>query len=144
MKSKNIQCDGCAFKPGGEANKEPYNSLRAHVCALGPIPFYCHHDVDWRAQHGWSASQVREQCRVAGVCGGWTAEVQRLHARGFYNNFRVIRQAVAKQCLMAIELFTNDTNTPKQKLETRKLLFKMVRFLASKDITHKKIPLLWG
>lgn len=143
MKPKNIQCEGCAFKPGADANKEPYNSIRAQVCALGPIPFYCHHDVDWKAQHGWNAAQLRESCRVAGVCGGWTAEVRRLHGRGFYGEFRAIRQAVAKQCLFAIELFTSSEDGPK-KSEVRRTLFKMVRFLTSKDIGHKKIPLLWG
>src|ERR1051325_6451091 len=35
-------CDGCAFKKGTEANRQPMTVLTAVECVLKGEPFYCH------------------------------------------------------------------------------------------------------
>jgi hypothetical protein len=81
-------------------------------------------------------------CRRSGICGGWSARVNVLRAKGYYNEFRVIRHAIGKQCLEAIDLMIDAKGQEKRKLS--KLLMRMIRFLASRDVAHKKLPLLWG
>jgi hypothetical protein len=77
------QCEGCAFKPGAAANREPYNLLRSEVCALGAIPFFCHHSIDWKNRKMDSAS-IRADVRIAGICQGWKRRVGELRAEGYF------------------------------------------------------------
>lgn len=142
MKPKNEQCMDCAFKEGGAANKEAYNRLRGEVCALGAIPFFCHHSIDWQSQHSWTSEEKRQACRTSGACGGWVARVNVLRAKGFYDQYRVIRQAVAKQALFGIDLLCDATDKKRKKVLST--LRRMMRFLAAQDIERKKIPLFWG
>ena len=134
-------CNECAFSKQG-AGTEPYNVLRSQVCALGPIPFGCHHTIDWRSQHSWTPAQHREAIRQSGMCQGWMARVRELNAQGWYGKYRVIRRAIAKQCLELIDLFTDEKN-PREKKRQLSALKRMLRFLTSKDIAHKKIPTLY-
>lgn len=142
MKSKYEQCADCAFKEGGAANKEVYNRLRGTVCALGGVPFFCHHDIDWESQHSWTAAQKKKMCRRSGICAGWTVRVNDLRQKGYYDQFRVIRHAVAEQCLLAIDLMIDAKGKTKRKMS--RLLRRMIRVLASRNVGNKKIPLLWG
>ena len=137
-------CDECAFRPGAGAHEEPYNRLRGMICAHGSVPFFCHHGIDWRAQHTPEfIARGREMARRTGVCQGWKVEVARLNSTGFFNDgFRSIRHAIAKQCLQTIDLFTNAKGREKKRL--RNLLRRMVAFVCSRNIARKKIPLLWG
>lgn len=135
-------CSECAFRSGGAANDEPYNRLRGIICAHGAVPFFCHHDVPWRDKIAMAAFN-REMARKAGVCQGWRRQVRILNDSGFYRDgFLTIRREIAKQCLQAIDLFTHSKGRRREKL--RKLLWKMVTFVCSREIAHKKIPLLWG
>lgn len=137
-------CDECAFTKGAAANLEPYNQLRGMVCALGPLPFGCHHNLDWHNSDRWTVAQQREALRTAGICQGWAASVRELKAKGVYSTpFQAIRQAVAKQALMAIELFVGAKNE-REKKRMHGLLRRMLSFLAAKNVAHRKIPLLWG
>lgn len=125
------QCEECAFKPGAAANKESYNSLRGQVCALGAVPFFCHHNLNWQEdQRLWVGEKMKENCRAAGICQGWKQRVAELHKRGFFGEFREIRRAVALACLQLIEEPT--------KYKTR--IRRMLRFLSSPDIGDKEIP----
>jgi protein gp37 len=40
--------DTCAFTPGSVANLEPHNNVKAKLCVLGPLPFFCHQNIDWQ------------------------------------------------------------------------------------------------
>ncbi|HEV7674353.1 MAG TPA: hypothetical protein VGQ12_07475 [Candidatus Angelobacter sp.] len=80
-------CDTCAFRNGAEANSEPYNRLRALVCAVSGIPFYCHHGFDWQTT---DISLINRRfvpvggeltCRMH-ACAGWKREVARFKANG--------------------------------------------------------------
>ena len=133
------QCEGCAFKPGADANREPYNNLRGQVCALGAIPFYCHHNVNWEEnQKLWVGDTLKQNCRTAGICQGWKSRVAELHKRGFFGEFREIRRIIAQQCLSLIEHFTDDKA---EKKKIGKKIRRMLRFLAAEDIGDKEIPL---
>lgn len=80
-------CDTCAFRKDAEAYTEPYNRLRALVCAVSGIPFYCHHGFDWRTT---DLVQVNRRFVPVGgeltgrvqACAGWKREVARLKASG--------------------------------------------------------------
>ena len=135
-------CDECAFGKNG-AGQEPYNALRGRICALGPLPFGCHHGQNWHGSSNWSAAQVQQALRTSGICEGWRAEVQRLNKQGWYGKYRIIRRCVAKNALFLVELFTtaSDKGAITQKKKYLASLKRHLRFLASKDIEHKKIPL---
>lgn len=135
-------CDECAFGKNG-AGMEPYNQLRGQICVLGPIPFGCHHGLNWHDSSNWSGSEIRQALKNAGICQGWKREVARLNAEGWFGKYRVIRRAVAKNALFYVELFTaasNVGNEP-QKNKYLRALKRMLKFLYSKDIENKKIPL---
>lgn len=139
----NNPCDECAFSKQG-AGLEPYNALRAKVCALGPLPFGCHHGLDWQSSKLWTFTEQRENLRRSGMCEGWRREVRELNAKGWFKTpYQVIRQAIAKQALQLIEIFVREEN-PVEKRKQRRLLSKMLRFLTSKDVGNKKLPLLYG
>src|SRR6266403_525908 len=107
------QCDECAFKPGAVANKEPYNSLRAEVCALSGRPFFCHHSVDWKNQHSWN--NEREKCRTAGSCAGWRGRIQELQKKGWFTDKSkaATRRWVGEYILAQIEEFISTTGREK-------------------------------
>jgi hypothetical protein len=133
-------CDECAFGKKG-AGTEPYNSLRGQICALGAVPFFCHHSVDWESdQRFWVGKVLTEKTRQSGICQGWKARVRQLHAKGWFGEYREIRQAIAKHALRLIEAFTDEKDPETKKLYSKKLR-KITRFLASRDIEHKEIPL---
>jgi hypothetical protein len=81
-------------------------------------------------------------CRKSGICGGWGHSVNYLRGKGYYDQFRVIRHVVGQQCLQAIDLMIDSKG--KEKRRASKLLRRMIRFLASRDVARKKIPLLCG
>lgn len=142
MNERKTPCSECAFRPGADAHEEPYNRLRGMICAYGAVPFFCHHKVPWRDKIKMMAFN-REMARQAGVCHGWRTQVGKLAASGFYGDgFLVIRREVAKQCLVAIDQFTGSRG--KRRARLIKLLQAMVRFVCSRNIAHKKLPLLWG
>lgn len=132
-------CQQCAFSKQG-AGKEPYNSLRARVCALGPVPFFCHHGLDWKDQKNWVGPILTQNCRQSGICEGWRAEVRRLAAKGWYGEFRIIKQLIAKHCLKLIDVFADEQDQTKKPEHVKKLQ-RMLKFLAKKDIRNEQIPL---
>lgn len=133
------QCEDCAFKRGGAANKEKYNKLRAEVCALGAVPFFCHHEVDWENRN-WTPAQEKQNCRIAGSCAGWRMRVRELKAKGWFNEFRSIRQAFAKIWLRLIDEWTEQKD-PQKKRRTLLQMKSILKFLATKDIADKELPL---
>lgn len=42
------QCEGCAFNKHCETWREPRNRLVSQICAAGPLPFFCHANLDWK------------------------------------------------------------------------------------------------
>src|SRR5579863_867335 len=75
----NSPCSTCAYGTAGGAAKEPHNRLKGQICALGGIPFFCHHAPDGRELnwHGGPAeyfASMRDR-RDIRMCAGWKREV---------------------------------------------------------------------
>ena len=134
-------CSECAFSKTGAA-LEPYNAIRAEVCALGPLPFGCHHGLNWNGSKMWTPDEQRANLRKSGMCEGWKARVRLLNSKGFFGKYTPIRRAIAKQFLELLEVWLAETDE-KEKSSQHRAMKRMLRFLASRDIEHKKIPLLY-
>lgn len=101
------QCNECALLPGGEANCEPENNLKAALCALGGIPFWCHHGLDWQNPENHKAAnraEARAKVQELGmrICGGWAAEVARLKSVGYFNHIPEAKKAFAQVGIQAL------------------------------------------
>lgn len=131
-------CNECAFSKNG-AGKEPYNSLRATVCALGAIPFGCHHGTNWENSNTWTPEQIKAALREHGMCQGWKARVQELNGKGWYGEYREIRRIIAAQLLKLIDAFVSEKDR-KDKEKYLTSMRRMLKFLATKDIAHEEIP----
>jgi hypothetical protein len=71
-------CAGCAFRKGCETWHEVENRVTSQLCVSGPIPFACHHGLDWDSV---LASALPVQALVpAGerlhICEGWRRAVR--------------------------------------------------------------------
>jgi hypothetical protein len=97
-------CDGCVFTNGTAANLEPYNALKAVLCSLGGVPFYCHHNVKWRQPEA-HRKRSRSEIRKMDVCAGWKREISELAATGYFKSHRLIKRAHAELGLGALETF---------------------------------------
>lgn len=102
-------CDGCALTSGACANQEPYNHLRARICARAGIPFYCHDTklADWRSPVEFKVAILKHQ--PIPICQGWTREVRQLVAAGHFKKpeVREVLKQVGTMALLALEKFVN-------------------------------------
>jgi hypothetical protein len=138
------QCEGCAFKPGAAANREPWNRLRSMICALGGIPFYCHHGLDWKRGEkavGDALVIIKHQAKLEEigipkaallrarlpikdgeklhVCGGWRKAVGAIHAAHptwFGGQDASVRRILALHALDSLEKWAG-LKDKKQKAE---------------------------
>jgi hypothetical protein len=118
----NKPCEGCAFTPGAAANVETVSSLKGRICALGPIPFLCHHGKPWRNSEQWPKSKREAFAAGWTVCEGWKREVRRLADAGYYANAPEETRAFAE-----IALFNLDSLAEKR--ETRAVRLTMIHQL---------------
>jgi hypothetical protein len=122
------QCQGCAFKEGSEANREPHNNLKAQLCAHGGVPFYCHAVINWRdpKMHG---KKTRKEIREGGfrICGGWKREVAQLARAGFFGTAfeRLVKRAYAESGLEALVIFCA-SEEGEDKEDARRQLFDII------------------
>jgi hypothetical protein len=104
--SSSKPCEGCAFTEGTEANLCPYNRLKGELCLLGGVPFYCHHDIDWRSPQTHK-KKSRQEVRAIKVCAGWRREVAELAATGYFKTERAEKKANGELGLGALETFVH-------------------------------------
>src|SRR5438105_11784385 len=91
-------CEGCAFSPGAAANREPYNELRAEICKLGAVPFWCHHKMNWKKP---SVTEILASVREGHICQGWKREVAKLARTGWFRD----RETRRERRLLAAKAF---------------------------------------
>ncbi len=128
----NKPCEGCAFSEGAAANQEPYNALRAQVCALGGIPFYCHHDMDWLGSG--KRTFTREEARQLKMCGGWQREVNRLAKSGYFKRAsHFIMRGLAMAALDSIEIFVSTTDRDDKEHERKVIDRALARLVNLRD-----------
>lgn len=97
----NIGCGSCAFRKSSPTRAEPYNAIRALLCELGGVPFYCHYDKSGRDFHHTPDDKpVLVQLRV---CEGWKAAVRKRAANPEWREDRSLRKTVAGVALGAVE-----------------------------------------
>lgn len=127
-------CDTCAFRAGCITHeKEPHNRLKALICALGGLPFYCHYSDagDWSST---SISKLnREESmtlrRDLPVCQGWKAEVKRLAGVGHFRKATRARRWVALHALRLVQRFI-DSDNPEEKADVERDLYRALDLLA--------------
>lgn len=68
-------CDGCAFRPGTEANLSPLTLAKAQLCLMASEPFHCHADD---GPDGEPPERGRD------LCLGWADAMTAHYRRGFF------------------------------------------------------------
>lgn len=98
-------CDTCAFRTGAAAHSEVYNRLRAQICAITGVPFWCHHGFDWKTKSKYiTRAEFRE--RGMRICQGWRDEVRKHVKPGLEGALRrLIRRSKGEAILRMIERF---------------------------------------
>jgi len=129
------QCAGCAFRPGGAANRELYNHLRATICMLGPLPFLCHDGRDWADPDNHKFTPGEMFRRGWSICQGWRREVARLAATGYYANNTEVTRSFAKAALQELEITLSEEVDEEDRAEAQELLAKFLANLYRKH-TH--------
>lgn len=121
----NKPCEGCAFTEGAEANTEPQNNLKAQLCLLGGIPFYCHHSKDGTLQDlsDIPRAKVREQVRIGRmvICQGWRREVAALAVKGYYREQLEAKRAFAAFGLGALQIFVSTEDKAEKRKAAKNL-----------------------
>lgn len=137
-------CSTCAFGPKrpGTAAAEPNNSVKGLICALGPLPFFCHHGRDG-AEYDWKGSplgvmQLAPENRK--VCAGWKQAVHERARRGWFRSGRLIRRAVARVALDLLATFIDEETSPALKERAGWDLEECVLWLADKHQAGRPLP----
>lgn len=127
MKESNPRrpCATCALTEGSQAHREPHNNLRAQLCVMGAIPFYCHHDAAGNLRdladmpRAMAAAEIRAG-RLR-ICEGWRRETKALALSGYFARAAELKRAFAQLGLGALQIFTA-SDDPKEKRRASKTL----------------------
>lgn len=133
-------CETCALGNTGAAC-EPYNALRAQICVLGGIPFGCHQEFNWQ---GGATEWFKIPPNQRKMCGGWQREVRALSLKGYFDEYRSIRRALAECALDAIELLIVCGNEGDEQgyKEARERIERCLRILSEKrKAKFERMPL---
>lgn len=124
----NVGCGSCAYREASITRHEPYNALRALICALGGIPFYCHQGFDWRTAKGrFPAGAPRK------VCEGWKREVALKAKDPEWRKTLWFRRAIAELTVGAVEQFVSEED-PGEKKRLLRVMQRGIRKLAQKRL----------
>lgn len=113
------QCEGCAFKPGAAANREPHNFLKCQLAALGGFPFYCHEGQDWHSPESHAVAN-RSEIRARGIriCAGWKEATGKLAREGHFRDGRLLKRCFAIAGLEALSDFLHAGDDAEFKAES--------------------------
>jgi len=118
-------CAGCAFTEGSEANLGPHNNLRAQLCLLGAIPFYCHHgrEGELRDLRDIRPEDRRREIQAGRLvsCRGWKREVSVLSATGYYGRALDLKRAFAQLGIGALLTFTSTEDAARKRKAAKTL-----------------------
>jgi hypothetical protein len=129
-------CNGCALTDGACANLEPKNQLTARICVRAGIPFYCHDTAlaDWRDPVSFKVAILKRQ--PVPICQGWTREVRRLAALGYFKEpegggLRVLQKQLGEMAIRALNKFvdTDEESDPYGKAHAREDLEEAIAIL---------------
>lgn len=130
----NQRCHGCAFTPGSEANREPNNHLRALICLLGPAPFYCHENIDWRqpSRSNVTLEEARAFVQTTTICRGWQESVRELAATGYYKDNPLVTKFIGVAALQQLDMFLSKDVRKDIKQEAARTLRRLMQMLGKK------------
>jgi hypothetical protein len=126
----NVGCGSCAFRDGSVTRHEPYNAIRAQICALGGVPFYCHRDMD-----GPVGDEFRGRLPPGipyTVCEGWKSEVRRRAKLSWWRESLRMRRTIARIALLHFEGFID--SDPKRKKHHLAVFKRALHLLTKKSI----------
>lgn len=132
VRERDQRCSGCAFTKGSEANSEPRNFIVATLAMLGPFPFYCHEDIDWRNETGGRKTRAEFVEKEYQLCAGWREKVRELAGTGYYKDHPMITKVYAQVALENLEIFLS-TDDPEDKAEAQMLLTRTLEQLVKKE-----------
>jgi hypothetical protein len=119
--SCNKPCEGCALVKGTTANSEPYNALKAQICLLGGLPFYCHHDEE-RQNLDANEPSRRVEVRAMRICASWKRDTAELARAGYFKTDNAVKRVYAQIALGALETFVNTDSSQIDKKTARRTL----------------------
>lgn len=123
-------CDGCALTPGSKAALEVAPALKAMICVLGGIPFWCnHHDGVDRSAPAYLPRREFHQMIDAGevrICEGWRRDVR---ARAAAGELSAMRRALAQAALELLDAFVLEHDGSPEKEELRSELERLLTSL---------------
>ncbi len=114
-------CATCAFGKSGGAADEANNRLKGMICALGGIPFFCHHGRNGK-EYAWRDGQLGVMelpPNERKVCGGWRRTVAMLAKRGHFRWTKVLadnaalrryQQSLGSDACRALDDFLGETD----------------------------------
>jgi|ERR1700732_1421592 len=123
-----IGCDTCAFRAGSDTRREPYNAMKATLCELGGVPFYCHLD---RAGVDFHASEDKPPASQLRICEGWKKAMRVVAQNPVWRKNRSLRKAFAEIGIGALERLV-DNDDPEDRARHMKTVGMAVRALVLK------------
>lgn len=108
-----IGCSSCAFRAGSETRGEFANVVKATLCELGGVPFYCHYS---KAGEDFHASKAKPPVQELRICEGWKARMQELKRDPQWTKRRRIRKAFAELALGALERLSGNENDEERRM----------------------------
>lgn len=120
-----VGCESCAFRLASETRREPYNTMKATLCDLGGVPFYCHYD---KAGHDFHADEAKPVVEQLKVCEGWKQAMRKRSKDSRWMEGRTLRKSLAQLALGALELLVDneDAQDRKTKLRTIRIVIEML------------------
>lgn len=122
-------CEGCALTKGAAANREPDNNLKAQLCVLGALPFYCHAGFDWKDPAAHTASRRDARLRGIKICAGWKREVGSLAKTGYYKDRAPLKKEFAAIGITNLAAFLEAERGSQEKKDACEVLGAVVREL---------------
>jgi hypothetical protein len=117
----NTGCAGCAYRAGNQTRKEPWNVIRAQVCAEGAVPFYCHEGLaNWQMEDGHGL-YTKEQLGQMKLCAGWKAAVLKRSRNPAWRAERKTKHALAVFCMGALVTWQREKKDKKRKRQQERL-----------------------
>jgi hypothetical protein len=122
---------------GAAANLEPHNHLRAMLCVLGAIPFWCHENIRWRRKGSNIVTPKDLRNEGIQICAGWKREVARLAGAGYYKDHPDVTRFLAELGLGMLAILCSDESGEIDKEKAKDRLTRIFTRLTEKQ---RKFP----
>ena len=132
----NVGCGTCAFRKGSETRGETYNTLKATLCVLGAVPFYCHYTKNGEDLHTDKPRLLKTNDMK--VCDGWKQAIRKQLKLGNLRPELAQKRSLAKVALAALEAFVDEKEGTPEKAEMKIVLLNSIKLLSAKREDHEQ------